>query len=109
MDWQMKCIAQAEEESFKAFGRQRHQQETQANQTRAKAAEAAMVRLSSKTCTRRHCKALSASTDGDTTTFNYPGGLKIAQINRLHTDLTFKKVIIRPPFVSKNFGLGNES
>jgi hypothetical protein len=45
MDYQIKCIAQAEEESFRAFGRQRHQQETQANQTRAKAEEAAVIRL----------------------------------------------------------------
>jgi hypothetical protein len=45
IDYQIKCISQAEEESFRAFGRQRHQQETQANQTRAKAEEAAVIRL----------------------------------------------------------------
>jgi hypothetical protein len=45
IDYQIKRIAQAEEESFRAFGRQRHQQETQANQNRAKAEEAAVIRL----------------------------------------------------------------
>ncbi|KAH0788899.1 coiled-coil domain-containing protein [Histomonas meleagridis] len=45
VDYQLKCIAQAEEESFKAFGRQRNLQETQANQNRAKAEEAATIRL----------------------------------------------------------------
>jgi hypothetical protein len=45
LDYQIKCIAQAEADSFRAFGRQRHQQETQANQVRVKAEEAAVIRL----------------------------------------------------------------
>ena len=45
IDYQIKCIAQAEAECFKAFGRQRHQQEAQANKKRSEAEEAAVVRL----------------------------------------------------------------
>ena len=46
VDYQLKVIAQAQDASFKTFGRQRHQQETQANQNRTKAEEAALIRLS---------------------------------------------------------------
>lgn len=46
VDYQLKVIAQAQEASFKQFGRQRHQQEAQANQNRIKAEEAALIRLS---------------------------------------------------------------
>lgn len=45
IDYQIKCIAQAEEDSFKEFGRQRHQQETQAINNKVKAEEAAVIRL----------------------------------------------------------------
>lgn len=45
IDYQIKCINQAEEETFKAFGRQRHLQETKANQNKTKAEEAAVIRL----------------------------------------------------------------
>jgi hypothetical protein len=36
IDYQIKCVAQAEAESFRAFGRQHHEQETQARQNPGK-------------------------------------------------------------------------
>lgn len=45
IDYQIKRIAKTEEDSFKAFGRQRHQQEVDANNNRVKAEEAAVIRL----------------------------------------------------------------
>lgn len=45
IDFQIKKIAQAQEDAFKAFGRQRHEQESHATQSRARAEEAAVIRL----------------------------------------------------------------
>lgn len=45
IDYQIKCIAQAQEASFKEFGRERHVQETMANNHRARARDAALIRL----------------------------------------------------------------
>jgi len=45
IDYQLKCIAQAQEASFKEFGRERHHQEITAIQHKAKAKEAAIIRL----------------------------------------------------------------
>ena len=45
IDYQLKCIAQAQESSFKEFGRERHHQETIAIQHKNKAKEAATIRL----------------------------------------------------------------
>ncbi|OHS92949.1 hypothetical protein TRFO_12128 [Tritrichomonas foetus] len=70
IDYQIKCIAQAEEDSFKDFGRQRHQQETQANQNRAKAEEAAVIRLAIDNMYQKVKKGLLSKfrrRDGDAT------------------------------------------
>lgn len=45
IDYQIKCIQEAQDASFKEFGRERHAQETMAIQNRAKARDAALVRL----------------------------------------------------------------
>ena len=57
IDYQIKCIAQAQEASFKEFGRERHMQETMATAQRQKAQEAAVVRL---TIENMYQKALEA-------------------------------------------------
>ena len=58
IDYQIKCLAQKQDESFKAFGRQRHMQETMAQQNTQKAAEAAVIRLSIE---NMYHKAIEAS------------------------------------------------
>lgn len=45
IDYQIKCIGQMQNEAFLSFGRQRHEQETQAAQNRVKSEEAAIIRL----------------------------------------------------------------
>lgn len=45
IDYQIKKIAQEQNKSFKDFGRQRHEQEGEAGQNKAKAEEAAIIRL----------------------------------------------------------------
>ena len=70
IDYQIKCIAQAEEDSFKDFGRQRHQQETMANNNRVKAEEAAVIRLAIDNMYQKVKKGLLSKyrrRDGDVT------------------------------------------
>lgn len=55
IDYQIKCIAQMQDDAFKAFGRQRHEQEGQARQNRIKAEEAAVVRLAIENMFNKAC------------------------------------------------------
>jgi hypothetical protein len=59
----------AKSNSFRAFGRQQHQQETQVNHVRAKAKEAAVIRLAIDNVNQKALRGLMSKSrrrDGET-------------------------------------------